>query len=217
MKEVKEINDIPVRTVKRLSRYLHYLRYLKEENVRNISSTFIGNELGLEATQVKKDIQYTGITGRPRTGYEVARLIDEIELVLNWQVKKKAILAGAGHLGSAMLGYEAFNRYGIDFLRAFDVDEKKIGKKIHGIEVMHIDEMSDFIRENEVKIGVLTVPAKNAQDTAMLMIEGGAKAIWNFVPYQLKVPEGIIVEHAQFSQSLAVLTQKLSKIESREL
>ncbi|MFW5663319.1 MAG: redox-sensing transcriptional repressor Rex, partial [Bacteroidota bacterium] len=132
MKEVKEINDIPVRTVKRLSRYLHYLRYLKEENVRNISSTFIGNELGLEATQVKKDIQYTGITGRPRTGYEVARLIDEIELVLNWQVKKKAILAGAGHLGSAMLGYEAFNRYGIDFLRAFDVDEKKIGKKIHG-------------------------------------------------------------------------------------
>lgn len=207
----KTIKPTPEPTLRRMPRYLHLLNRLLESGTVVVSSTVIANELHLDATQVRKDIEHTNIVGRPKTGYDVANLIVAIEQFLNWNISNDAFLAGAGSLGTAMLGYGRFKKYGLNFLAAFDTDQNKIGKKIHDVPVFNIEKITEMAKEMKINLGVLTVPAPNAQSTADLMIDGGIKGIWNFAPTQIKVPQGVIVENAQLSQSLAVLSHKLAR------
>jgi redox-sensing transcriptional repressor len=206
----KNIVVIPEPTLRRLPHYLHLLLNLKEQGVKNVSSTYIANELGLDSTQVRKDVQYTNIIGKPKTGFDVNTLINAIQTCLNWNRYENAFLIGAGSLGTAMLGYKQFKDYGLNFVAAFDNDPEKIGQKIHGIEVLSIDRLPVLAQLMKIHLAVLTVPAKAAQECVDIMIKGGIVAIWNFAPTQIKVPKNVIVENAQFSQSLAVLTRKLS-------
>lgn len=201
---------IPDPTLRRLPHYLHLLLSLKEKGMKGVSSAFIANELGLDSTQVRKDIQYTNIVGKPKTGFDVNGLILAIQACLNWDRYENAFLVGAGNLGTAMLGYKQFKDYGLNFVAAFDSDPEKIGTKIHGVEVLSIDRLPVLSQLMKIHLAVLTVPAKSAQDCADIIVKGGIVAIWNFVPTQIKVPKNVIVENAQFSQSLAVLTRKLS-------
>ncbi len=170
----------------------------------------IANELSLDSTQVRKDIQHTKIVGKPKTGFDVDSLIEAIITCLNWNRFENAFLVGAGSLGTAMLGYKQFKEYGLNIVAAFDTDKSKIGTKIHDVEVLHIERMAVLAQLMKIHVGVLTVPAKVAQESVDLMIKGGIVAIWNFVPAKLKVPKHVIVENAQFTQSLAVLTRKLA-------
>jgi redox-sensing transcriptional repressor len=205
----KKIN-IPDPTVKRLARYLHLLLHLKEKNVDVVSSTLIANELSLDPTKVRKDIQFTNIVGKPKTGFQTEELITSIETTLNWNATNLAYLIGAGSLGKAILGYKNFDRCGLKFLDAFDVDKLKVGKKFFNIEVHHISKLPKLSHELHNVIAVLTVPAEVAQEVTDLIVDSGIKAIWNFVPKHLKVPEDVIVENILLSQSLAVLTSKLA-------
>ncbi len=175
-----------------------------------VSSTFIANELRLDSTQVRKDVQYTNIIGKPKTGFDVNSLINAIQTCLNWNRYENAFLVGAGSLGTGMLGYKQFKDYGLNFVAAFDNDPEKVGQKIHGIEVLSIDRLPVLAQLMKIHLAVLTVPAKAAQECVDIMLKGGIVAIWNFAPTQIKVPKNVIVENAQFSQSLAVLTRKLS-------
>lgn len=206
----KNMVIIPEPTLRRLPHYLHFLLNLKEQGVKDVSSTIIATELSLDSTQVRKDIQYTNIVGKPKMGFDVERLIVAIQTCLNWNRYENAFLVGAGSLGTAMLGYKQFKDYGLNFVAAFDVDEEKIGTKIHGIEVLHIDRLAVLAQLMKINFAALTVPAKVAQQCSDIMVKGGIVAIWNFVPTKIKTPEHVIVENAQFSQSLAVLTRKLS-------
>jgi redox-sensing transcriptional repressor len=203
----------PEPTLRRLARYFHYLQRLIESKTDYISSTSIAEELNLDPTQVRKDIEYTGIVGKPKTGFSVPDLILSIQRHLSWDSLSDTFLAGVGSLGTAMLGYTGFKKYGLQFVAAFDNDELKISKQIHNVPVFSIDRLDYLARKMNVKVGVLTVPAFAAQNVADLMIKGGIKAIWNFAPIQLKVPEAIIVENAQITQSLAVLSRKIIEIE----
>jgi len=200
---------VPEPTVRRLSHYRYLLENLKRDGRLIVSSTLIANEMILDSIQVKKDIQFTGITGQPKKGYKINELLQAIDEILNWHKDEKAFLIGAGSLGHAMLGYHGFKECGLNFVAAFDTDSEKVGQSIAGVEVLELDRLVVIAKMMKVKIGVIAVPAPNAQKCADILIEGGIKAIWNFAPVRLKVPEHIIVENAQFTQSLAILTHKL--------
>lgn len=195
--------------MRRIPHYLHLLKKYKEGGMEMISSTVIANELSLDPTQVRKDLEYTGVKGRPKTGFIVDELIDAIHNFLNWNSQQSAFLVGAGHLGTAMLGYKRFKDYGLNFVAAFDTDENKIGKEFFNTPIYHIDEIPFMAKKMNVKIGVLTVPAQSAQDAADLLVKGGIQAIWNFAPTNFKVPKDVIIENAQFTESLATLSRKM--------
>lgn len=187
-----------------------------DAGITSISSTVIANELSLDSTQVRKDLEYTGVKGKPKTGFLVEELVLAIREFLNWTAHRDAFLVGAGNLGSAMLGYKRFKEYGLSFIAAFDSDETKIDTEIYNTPIFSLDKIPAMAKKMDVKIGVITVPAHAAQKAADLLIEGGIKAIWNFAPMNIRVPKGIVIENAQFTESLAALSRKLFEIKYRE-
>jgi redox-sensing transcriptional repressor len=208
---INELKSVPEPTLRRLPVYLHYLKDIYKAGKSEVSTTNIAGELKLDPTQVRKDLAYTGIAGKPKVGYDVEVLISTIEDFLNWNNLTDAFLVGAGNLGMALLGYDGFKKYGLNIIAAFDNDPAKIGREIHNVPVLPLEKLSDLIKRMHIHIGILTVPAAEAQKITALMIQGGIKAIWNFAPASLKVPEGIVVENAGFTTSLAVLTRKLAE------
>lgn len=206
-----ELKSVPEPTLRRLPIYLQLLKELQIAGRTEISTTHIATDLRLDPTQVRKDLAYTEIVGKPKVGYDIEVLIQAIEDFLNWNNLTDAFLAGAGNLGQALIGYEGFRKYGVNIIAAFDTDINKIDQEIHGISVLPVEKLPDLAQRMHIHIGILTVPAEQAQKTAELMIQGGIKAIWNFAPVSLKVPEEIIVENAGFTTSLAVLTRRLAE------
>lgn len=207
----EQFKAAPVPSVRRLPAYLRFLKQLQVRGRDVVSCTHIADELGLVQTQVRKDLAMTGIVGKPKVGYKIPALIEAIERFLGWNNTSDAFVVGAGNLGAALLGYEGFKEYGLNVLAAFDVDESKIGTPIHGKEVFPFEKLPDLVDRMHVQIGILAVPAKAAQDVANLMVLSGMRAIWNFAPVNLEVPESVIVENMNLSASLAVLSSRLAQ------
>lgn len=209
-------NDLPTKpipepTLRRLPVYYQYLKKIRDENKRDfISCTQIGNDLSILPIQVRKDLEVTEATGKPKLGYSIDELIDSIGEFLGWNNTKDAYLIGVGHLGTALLGFERFKEYGLNIIAAFDIDAEKIGESIHGVKVFHINKLGNMVRRMGIKIGILTVPAGPAQDLAEIMVKAGIQAIWNFSPVKVNVPSGIIVQHENLASSLIVLSKKLA-------
>jgi redox-sensing transcriptional repressor len=191
--------------------YYRLLQQMVADGVHFVSSNYIGKNLGLDATQVRKDIEITGISGKPKVGFAVADLLRSIETFLGWDRPKEAILAGAGSLGSALLRYERFREYGISIVAAFDTDPQKVGNSIGGKEVFLLDSLPGRAQRMGVHLGVITTPPRAAQRVADLMVEGGIRAIWNFAPVHLRVPGQVIVHYEDLCHSLASLSFKLAK------
>ncbi len=207
----KTLKIIPEPTLRRLPKYIHLLSRLKRENIKQVSSNLIADELGLDSIQVRKDLTVTGIIGKPKIGFDLDELLAALNHTLNWDNNVDAFLVGAGSLGSAIIGYKNFTSYGLNIVAAFDNDPSKLETIVNGIEILPIEKLGDMITRMHINIGVLTVPPEAAQHTAEIMIEAGIIAIWNFAPIHLKVPSDIIVENAQLSHSLGVLTHKLAE------
>lgn len=201
----------PEPTLRRLPGYHRFLKRLQGQGRPAVSCTHIADDLDLDPTQVRKDLAVTGIVGRPKVGYEVPALIAAIEHFLGWDSTTEAFLVGAGSLGTALMGYEGFREHGLSIVAAFDVDEAKIGGEVHGKRVMPLFKLANLAHRMHVHLGIITTPAEGAQQVADLMVEGGIRAVWNFAPVPLKVPEGVIVENVQLSSSLAVLSSKLAE------
>lgn len=212
MADLVVTKSMPLPGVRRLPAYLRFLYTLKARGRDVVSCTHIGDELGLVSTQVRKDLATTGIVGKPKVGYNVVELINAIQNFLGWNNTSDAFLVGAGSLGSALLGYEGFKEFGLNLLAGFDVDPAKIGTKIHDREIFPLEKLHDLAPRMHVLIGVLAVPAAAAQDTANYMILAGLRAIWNYTPVKLDVPEGVIVEDVKLSASLAVLSSRLTEM-----
>lgn len=201
---------LPEPTLRRLPLYVHFLRTLERRGRSAVSSSHLGEELGLDPTQVRKDFEATGIVGRPRVGYDVSGLIEAIETALGWNNVRQAFLVGAGNLGQALLGYGRFGEAGLDIVAAFDRDDQKIGTEIQGKQVLPMAKLPGLARRMRVMVGILTVPADVAQETADAFVRAGILAIWNFAPVRLRVPEGVIVQNEDLYSGLATLTQKLA-------
>ncbi len=200
----------PVPSIRRLPMYLRFLKTLEVRGRDVVSSTRIARELGFVESQVRKDLAMTGIVGRPKVGYGIQPLIDSIEDFLGWKNSRDAFVVGAGSLGTALLGYGGFSEYGLNLLAAFDIDPNKTGRTVHGKEVFPLEKLPDLARRMHVMLAVLAVPASAAQDVANLLVLSDIRAIWNYAPVLLEVPENVIVENVNLSASLAVLSSRLA-------
>ncbi len=202
-------SSAPVPTLRRLPKYLEYLRGLRVHGDAHVSCTQIAGALDLVPTQVRKDLACTGIVGKPKKGYPVFALMSSIEDFLGWNNPRDAFLVGAGALGTAILGYEGFRNNGLNIVAAFDTDTSKIGTRIRGVEVLPLDKLEELTRRMRILIGVMTLPSQYAQAVTDIMVRGGIRAIWNFTPARVVVPEEVILENAQLTSSFAVLSSKL--------
>jgi redox-sensing transcriptional repressor len=201
--------EIPEASLRRLPVYYRSLQGMVAAGVQQVSCADLARVLGLDPTQVRKDIEMTGIVGKPRVGYPLGELVGWIENFLGWNRPKEAVLAGAGSLGSALLGYEKFRRHGMQIVAAFDTDPEKIGRRIHGREVQPLMFLPDFVRQHKTQVGVIATPAAVAQSVTDLMVSGGIQAIWNFAPAHIQVPDGFILQNEDLYHSLASLSFKL--------
>lgn len=201
----------PHPTVKRIPAYLAVLKELEEAGQVTVSTTDVARRLSLNPIQVRKDLALTGIAGRPKIGYVTAELIAGIYDFLGWQNTKDAVLVGAGALGTALLGYKGFSGYGLRITAAFDAGKRLIGKNIHGRVVQPMDELESFIKETNVRIGIITVPPEAAQEVAYQFVRAGIRGIWNFSPEKLAVPDQVVVQNEDLSAGLALLSVKLSE------
>jgi redox-sensing transcriptional repressor len=206
-----EARTIPQPSLKRLPQYHHYLIELEAKGIDRVSCSMIGMNLGLIPVQVRKDLQYTGIIGKPKTGYSVSELVQAIETFLGWNNINEAFLVGVGNLGTALLGHERFSKFGLRIVAAFDTDPAKIGKWIHEKAVLPLDKLAELAPRMSIHLGIITAPAETAQAIADEMVRGGIQAIWNFAPVKLKVPENIIVHNEDLYNSLASLSWKLAR------
>ena len=212
----KHLGGIPEPTLRRLPKYIELLKHLKSTNMKYVSSNLVAEKLNLDPIQVRKDLAITGTIGKPKLGFDLDELIASLNHTLNWDNLNDAFLVGVGSLGSAILGYKSFSSYGLNIVASFDNDLQKVGKVVNGIEVLPITKLQDMIKRMHINIAILTVPADDAQEIAEQIVEAGISAIWNFAPTHLKVPREIIVENAQLTQSLGVLTHKLAEKLKRE-
>jgi redox-sensing transcriptional repressor len=200
---------VPEPTLKRLPLYHRFLKEWQTSGRETVSCPDIGHDLGLDPTQVRKDLESVGVVGRPRIGYVLTNVIEELERFLGWNNINDAFLVGAGSMGSALLGYRKFEQCGLKIVTAFDLDPSKTGTKIHGKHVLPLEKLANLAQRMHILIGIITVPAAEAQAVADLMVEGGIRAIWNFAPVRLHVPEHVIVHNEDLYCSLASLSQKL--------
>lgn len=213
MTEKNANGGVPVISKATLSRMPAYLRYLKEESVKGteyVASAAIAKDMAVSAVLVRKDLALvSSVAGRPRLGFEVNRLIEDIEKFLGYDNVSDALIVGVGSLGRAFLGYEGFTNYGLNIVAGFDVNPDVLHTEINGKPILPLDELDAFAREHFINIGIITVPKSAAQEVSDRMVKAGLKAIWSFASIKLNVPSGVIVRYEDLAASLAMLSGEL--------
>lgn len=206
--EQKKPALVPEPTLYRLPIYLTYLKLALKAGQKYVSSTKMAREMGVDPTQVTKDLSHTAIVGKTRVGYEVESLISVLENFLRFNTVDYGYLFGAGSLGTALLLDHGLEQFGFRIKAAFDVNPEKVGLNIGGTNIYHLDDFAK-VKKPDVKIGILTVPVDKAQEVADIMISGGLTAIWNFTSFRIRVPEGVVVQNTSLYAHLAVIFNRL--------
>lgn len=204
-----ETRVISIQTIRRLPQYLRIFYNFHAYGRDLVSSTTLAEETHLLPIVIKKDLQSVGAPSKLRAGFKVAGTIRVIERFLGWNNLNKAFLVGVGHLGEALLGFDGFQAHGLQLVAAFDVNPDKVGHSVHGVPVYHTAQLSGIIREQSLKIAVLTLPATAAQGVTDTLVSAGIRAIWNFAPVNLEVPPDIVVQKEDLSSGLAELCARL--------
>ncbi len=207
----KNIEKIPEPTLRRLPWYLSGAELMRERGERYISSTRLSEQINIDASQIAKDLSFVNISGRTRVGYEIDSLIRVLEDFLGFTRLHKAYLFGVGSLGGALLRDSGLAQFGLEIVGAFDVNPELVGTSINGIPIYHTDEFTERIRQDGVCIGVLTVPISIAQEVTDRMVDGGIRAVWNFTPFRIRVPEHIVVQNTSLYAHLAVMFNRLNE------
>lgn len=204
------IKEVPEPTLRRLPWYLSNIKLMKERGETIVSSTQISKEINIDASQIAKDLSYVNISGRTRVGYEIDELIAVLESFLGFTGMHKAFLFGVGSLGGALLGDSGLKQFGLEIVAAFDVNPKLVGTSINGIPIYHSDTFEEHMKDTNINIGILTVPINIAQEITDKMVSGGIKAVWNFTPFRIRVPENIVVQNTSLYAHLAILFNRLN-------
>lgn len=207
---LKNADKVPEPTLCRLPWYLSTVKLMKENGEDNVSSTSISKQINVDASQVAKDLSYVKIAGRTRVGYKIDTLIEVLEDFLGFTRIHKAYLFGVGNLGGALLQDSGLSQFGLEIVGAFDINPNLVGTEINGIPVYHTDEFEKVMSADRVNIGMLTVPINIAQEITDRMVAGGIKAVWNFTPFRIRVPEDIVVQNTSLYAHLAVMFNRLN-------
>ena len=197
--------------IRRLPLYARSLRYLLEEGVHSVSSQELGERINVTAAQIRKDLSYFGEFGKQGIGYDVEKLLHHIENILGLTREWPVILIGVGHLGQAIARYEGFHSKGLRLVALFDSDESKIGKEVTGLTILDYNQIRDVIAEHEVRLAIIAVPAAHGQAVADLLIDAGVRAILNYAPIILQVPNDVWVRYIDPVAVLHSMTYYLAR------
>ncbi|WP_248925471.1 redox-sensing transcriptional repressor Rex [Paenibacillus hamazuiensis] len=197
--------------VRRLPIYLRFLNELSMKNVHTVSSQDLGHKLDLNPAQIRKDLAYFGEFGKKGIGYDVDYLIEKIRQILKLDKLISVALVGAGNLGRALCNYNVYLKDNMKIVAVFDAHQAKVGEQINNLFVQPMQELSETIKRLHVRIGIITVPAPEAQNVANQFVEAGVEAILNFAPVIIKVPSTVRVHHADLTAELQSLAYYLDK------
>ena len=208
--------SVSKQTLLRLPLYLNYIKQLGDNRPEHISATTIAEALRLNHVVVRKDLASVSSAGKPKIGYVTADLVKRLEDFLGYNDVDDAIIVGAGKLGRALLAYNGFQACGMNIVAAFDIDETLYEEEYFGKRVLPMDKLMDLCERMKVRIGIIAVPAENAQAICNLLVESGILAIWNFAPVHLNVPDDILVHNENLAASLALLSKQLKEKRSAQ-
>ncbi|HET8622627.1 MAG TPA: redox-sensing transcriptional repressor Rex [Gemmatimonadales bacterium] len=197
-------------TVRRLSLYLRYLEEFEDQGIDTISSEALASRGGTTSAQVRKDLSFFGSFGKRGLGYAVPELAGRLREILGLERRYRVAMIGAGKIGSALVQYRGFRQRGFDIVAIYDVDSAKVGKQWNGLTIQHIDTLDAELARRPVDMAVLVTPAEAAQGVAERLIRAGVKAILNFAPVQLAVPEDVEVKTVNLALELETLSYALT-------
>ncbi len=195
---------IPRATVARLPAYLRHLDSLGPGQ-QTVQSSDLASASGVNAAKVRKDLSYIGATGVRGVGYDVEELRNLILRRLGLSTDLTVVLIGAGNLGSALARYKGFDNRGFHIVSVYDIDPKRVGKRIAGIEIRHLDRLEEDLERNPADIGIIATPASEAQGVADRLIAAGIPGILNFAPTVIRVPPGATVRQVDLATELQIL------------
>lgn len=210
---VQTVQGISKQALLRLPYYLNYLKLLQKEGTADVSAPKIAAALALNEVQVRKDIALvSSCAGKPKTGFRVDLLIHDLESFLGYDNVDEAVLIGAGLLGRSLLGYKGFADYGMKIVAAFDCDPSLCDLRFDGEQrIFPMEKLKDLCRRLCVHIGIICVPSESAQAVCDRLVACGIRAIWNFAPMHLTVPDGVLLQNENIASSLAVLSAHLKQ------
>lgn len=211
--EINTSIKLPEPTLHRLPWYLAYVKIVQAQGVEYISSTQISRAIHVDASQIAKDLSFVNISGKTRVGYEVNSLVYVLEQFLGFTRQHRAIVYGVGRLGAALMHDSGLVQYGLEIVAGFDIREFQEENYINNIPVYHIDNFAEMRAALDARIGILTVPVHQAQEAADYMVANGIKAIWNFTPYRLHVPDNIVIQDTSIYAHLAVMFNRLGNMQ----
>lgn len=205
--------NISMAVIRRLPKYHRYLSDLLDKDVQRISSKELSDIIGFTASQIRQDLNNFGGFGQQGYGYNVEALHREIGNILGLNKVYNAVLIGAGNLGQAIANYSGFRKAGFAIKALFDANPRMIGLKIRDFEVLDSEDIETFVEENNIDIAILCIPRNGAQDVVDRLVNSGIKGIWNFAPIDLEVPNGVIVENVNLTESLFTLSYLMKENE----
>jgi len=176
-----------------------------------VTSAQIGEGVDVDPTQVRKDLGAIGVLGIGRVGYYVCDVCQAIAQTIGFDRRYQAVLIGVGHLGSALLAYSGFARYGLEIVAAFDNDKRRIGTNVAGLTIKSMGSVKPFVTRHAIGLAILAIPDETAQKVADRLVAAGVKALWNFTPARLTAPDNILVRNEHISDGLAEIAHHLKK------
>ena len=197
---------VPAAVVNRLTLYLRELQHLLGDGEQTTSSNQLGQRLGFTDAQVRKDLAHFGHFGHPGIGYRCEELVQAIRKILGTDREWRVALVGVGNLGRALLGYRGFSLQGFRLIAAFDADQSKAGKKIEGVEIYTMEQLAVVLTAERIELGLIAVPATEAQEVADQLVAAGVGGIVNFAPVTLTVPAGISKVGVDLARELEQVT-----------
>ncbi len=204
--------DVPPDVViRRLPLYARSLRYLLQEGILSVSSQELGERINVTAAQIRKDLSYFGEFGKQGIGYDVEKLLHQIEDILGLTQEWAVALVGLGHLGQAIARYEGFHSKGLRIVALFDSDAEKIGQEVAGLPILSDEKIAEVVRSHDIKLAIVAVPAVRAQDVTDKLVAAGVRAILNYAPIIVQVPEGVWVRYIDPIAVLHSMTYYLAR------
>lgn len=203
---------LPEPTLRRLPWYLAYLATLSSRREEYVSTTRIAQELKVAPSQIAKDLSFLGLRGKTRIGYSVEELADTLRRFLGFGVRHNAVMVGAGSLGAALIADSGLQRYGLNIVAGIDIASALIGSTINGVKIYDPSQLGRLISKLGITIGILAVPVETAQAVTDGLVAAGIKAVWNFTPTRIAVPENIVITNTSIYSHLAVIYNRLNHL-----
>jgi redox-sensing transcriptional repressor len=201
--------NVPDIIVSRLPVYLRALQRLSDNGISTTSSQELGENVGISAAQIRKDLSQFGEFGKQGTGYHIPFLIDRLRQILKVDRSWNVAVVGMGELGRAIVRYQGFANRGFHVMVCFDSEQTKIGKKVGDVTVHDVKDIIKDVREANIKIVMLCVPASAAQEVTNKLVEAGVQGILNYAPVSLSVPANVKVQYIDPAIGLQRITYYL--------